>query len=142
MRACNGASARPYPYGGSYQASRCNDTKQWKPPKWEKLARYPNDTATAEADRLYQADPSGTRESCVSEDGVFDLTGNVAEWVRRTYPTQKNYSHVIKGCFWSGCFHTREVSCAFKNPAHPGDFRSYEVGFRCCSEVGEVDGGR
>ena len=70
---------------------------------------------------------------CVSEEGVYDLTGNVAEWVRRDGPaTRPGYEHVLKGCYWAGCYHEPEPNCAFRNSAHPGTFRTYEAGFRCC----------
>ena len=39
----------------------------------------------------------------------------------------------MKGCYWSGCYGGSPPSCGFVNPAHPGTFRSYEAGFRCCA---------
>ena len=132
---CAPAKARPklpYPYGTSYQRSRCNDDKVWKVPSWSTLATWPSAAAQAEAKRLYQADPSGRRAGCVSAEGVVDLTGNVAEWVVRSFPNAKNYDHVMKGCYWSGCYGGSPPSCSFVNPAHPGTFRTYEAGFRCC----------
>jgi formylglycine-generating enzyme required for sulfatase activity len=94
-----------------------------------------DEVAVAEATRLFQADMSGARADCVSDEGVFDLTGNVAEWVRRRGPAPRpGYEHVLKGCYWAGCFHDPRPSCAFTNSAHPGTFRTYEAGFRCCAD--------
>jgi formylglycine-generating enzyme required for sulfatase activity len=132
VRACQGAHARPYPYGAVYKRGVCNDDKVWRSPNWTVLGTWPSSAAKAEADRLYQADPSGSRPGCASEEGVFDLTGNVAEWVRRSFPNRTNYDHVMKGCYWAGCYGGSAPSCAFVNPAHPGAFRTYEAGFRCC----------
>jgi formylglycine-generating enzyme required for sulfatase activity len=70
----------------------------------------------------------------VSQEGVVDLTGNVAEWVARSFPHTNNYDHVLKGCYWAGCYGGSPPSCAFVNSAHPGAFRTYEAGFRCCRE--------
>jgi len=135
VRACEGATKRPYPYGATYVRGRCNDDKTWISPSWSTLGTYPSDAAKKEAARLYQADPSGSRAGCASEDGVMDLTGNVAEWVVRSFPTSTGYEHVMKGCYWSGCYGGSNPSCKFVNPAHPGTFRTYEAGFRCCTEA-------
>ncbi len=132
VRACEGSSARPYPYGTTYARGTCNDDKTWKSPDWTALGTWPADAGVAEAERLYQADPSGSRTGCASQEGVYDLTGNVAEWVRRSYAHANNYDHVMKGCYWAGCYGGSNPSCAFVNPAHPSGFRTYEAGFRCC----------
>jgi formylglycine-generating enzyme required for sulfatase activity len=134
VRACNGTSKRPYPYGTTYAKGTCDDDKTWISPNWTTLGAYPSDAALAEAQRLYQADPSGLRAKCVSEEGALDLTGNVAEWVVRSFPNANNYDHVMKGCYWAGCYGGSPPSCGFVNPAHPGTFRTYEAGFRCCMD--------
>jgi len=134
VRACEGPSGRPYPYGQSYARGTCNDDKTWISPNWTVLGTFPSDPAVMEVDRLYQGDPSGSRSGCVSEEGVMDLTGNVAEWVRRSFDHANNYPHVMKGCYWAGCYGGSNPSCAFTNPAHPSGFRSYEAGFRCCRD--------
>jgi len=134
VRACEGLSERAFPYGETYERGRCNDDQTWRSPSWMTLATWPSDAAMREAERLYQAEPSGTRPECASEEGVIDLTGNVAEWVRRSFPSRTGYDHVMKGCYWAGCYGGAPPSCAFVNPAHPSGFRSYEAGFRCCSD--------
>lgn len=133
--ACRGAADRPYPYGTSYVRSRCVDDLTWRSPNWTTLGSWPSAAAMAEATRLYQAQPSGSRAGCVTDEGVVDLTGNVAEWVVRSFPNRTNYDHVMKGCYWSGCYGGTGPSCAFVNPAHPGGFRTYEAGFRCCRDA-------
>jgi formylglycine-generating enzyme len=132
VRACNGTTKSPYPYGATYVRGKCTDDKTWISPNWTTLGTWPSAAAKTEAERLYQADPSGARTGCVSEEGVVDLTGNVAEWVTRSFPNVNNYDHVMKGCYWAGCYGGSPPSCAFVNPAHPGGFRTYEAGFRCC----------
>jgi hypothetical protein len=76
---------RPYPYGTTYKKGTCTDDKTWIAPNWTVLGTWPSAAAKAEAERLDQADPSGARAGCVSDEGVRDLTGNVAEWVRRSF---------------------------------------------------------
>jgi len=139
VRACEGASGRAYPYGDRYEPQACNDSKLWKSPDWTLMQTYPSPAAVEEAKRLLQAEASGSRDRCVSEEGVHDLTGNVAEWVVRSYPNPTNYGHLLKGCFWVGCKRSPHPSCDYQNFAHPGAFRTYEAGFRCCSARGETD---
>jgi Sulfatase-modifying factor enzyme 1 len=136
VRACEGPHGRRFPYGDTHRASACNDERPWLSVDWKSLALWPDPAAIAEATRLNQADASGSRTGCVSEEGVYDLTGNVAEWVRRDgRDTRPGYEHVLKGCYWAGCYHEPEPNCAFRNSAHPGTFRTYEAGFRCCRSL-------
>ena len=78
VRACEGPRARKYPYGDRYREGVCNDDHPWILVHWKALAKWPRDEALEEATRLLQADMSGARAECVSEEGVYDLTGNVA----------------------------------------------------------------
>src|SRR4029079_10467906 len=84
----------------------------------------------AEAERLWQGEPSGTRESCVSPYGVHDMTGNVDEWV--VNESGKPYKSGLKGGYW-GPVRTR---CRPMTVAHNEDFSFYQIGFRCCGETG------
>jgi formylglycine-generating enzyme required for sulfatase activity len=134
VRACEGSGGRRFPYGSEHRASACNDDRLWIEVQWKALAKWPAPEATEEATRLYQADMSGARVACVSEDGVYDLTGNVAEWVRRSGPSPRpGFDHVLKGCYWAGCYHEPQPNCTFANRAHASSFRTYEAGFRCCT---------
>jgi len=60
--ACAGlGDGRAFPYGGAHVQDRCNEA-----------------TAAGVPQNLSRA---GARERCVTPEGVFDLLGNVAEWV-------------------------------------------------------------
>jgi len=133
-RACRGRAGTTLPYGDTHRPGRCTDDKTWKSPNWPVLATHPHPAATREADRLFDADPSGQRTQCKSADGAFDMTGNVAEWVKRTRNFHTRHDHVLMGCYWSGCFKGATPSCSSANTAHPGDFRTAEAGFRCCRD--------
>jgi formylglycine-generating enzyme required for sulfatase activity len=86
-------------------------------------------------DRVYQGTPSGSLEECDGGFGVFDLLGNVEEWVVRTEPHANNYPHVMKGCYWAGCYGGKKPTCGSTNPNHDSGFRYYETGFRCCMDA-------
>ncbi len=133
VRACQGPKGQTYPYGNKFEPGRCNDDGVFRSVNWKLLGSWPSEAATREVEKLDQSNPSGQREGCVSPEGVFDLTGNVAEWVVRTRKNETNYSHVVKGCFWGRCFRVpHEPACDYVNFAHPAGFRSYEMGIRCC----------
>lgn len=135
VRACEGPHHRAFPYGTRYVEGTCNDDGVFRDAKWKVLGRWPSDDAKEEARRLDQSEASGARAACVSEEGVFDLTGNAAEWVVRTRKSETNFDHVLKGCFWGKCFRKPHTpSCDYVNFAHPGTFRSYETTFRCCAD--------
>ncbi|WP_437283189.1 SUMF1/EgtB/PvdO family nonheme iron enzyme [Sorangium sp. So ce375] len=133
--ACQGSEAFVYPYGNTHEAERCNDNKTWRAPDEGALNTWPSDEALAEVRALYQGEPSGSRRGCASAFGVHDMTGNVEEWVVRTQYHVNENPHVLKGCYWSGCFGGAKPRCGSTNPAHGDGFRYYETGFRCCRDV-------
>jgi formylglycine-generating enzyme required for sulfatase activity len=133
--ACQGAEASAYPYGDAWKSGACNDEKTWIAPDEATLNTWPSDAARAEVDALYQAVPSGSMPGCASGYRVYDLTGNVEEWVVRTRYHVNEYPHVLKGCYWSGCFGGSKPRCESTNPAHADGFRFYETGFRCCRDA-------
>lgn len=133
--ACEGPNQSIYPYGDAHIDGECNDYKTWKAPNEGVLNTWPSQAAQDEVDKLYQAEPSGSLPGCVSGYGVFDLTGNVEEWVVRTKPHVNNYPHVMKGCYWSGCYGGSKPKCSSTNPAHADGFKYYETGFRCCADM-------
>jgi len=143
---CQGEDLQPFPYGMQYRPGVCNDDKIWRVPNWSLIAKFDpanpekNPDALKHVMQLNQSERSGERQQCQSQDGVFDLTGNVAEWVvntkRRGSSTDgKINPFVMKGCYWSKCLHGKPPSCAFTNPNHAASFRSYEAGFRCCKKL-------
>ena len=145
-QACQGMSKMPFPYGPEYKEGVCNDDKVWRSPIWPLVARYnpanpdSNPAARDHINYLNQSEISGKRAGCITDEGVFDLTGNVAEWVRNTRKIPSNADgsvsgHNIKGCYWAKCYKNNRPSCAFTNPNHASSFRSYETGFRCCRPI-------
>lgn len=75
--------------------------------------------------------PAGTHEQCVNDFGVFDMVGNVHEWVA----TDLSLEH---GTFAGGYFLDTSINgegCNYATRAHAHDYHDYSTGFRCCRDV-------
>lgn len=126
--ACTGPQHKTYPYGNVYKRGTCNDDKtNWIPVPWQTMGTPAWDKWAKEQ---YKGEPSGNRPACVSDDGVYDMTGNVAEWV---VEPKNPHGYVVKGGYWYGVLQGTPT-CGFVNPAHAPGFNSYEFGFRCCED--------
>jgi hypothetical protein len=125
--ACEGQERLPYPYGYERNAEACNIDKP-HPDVNENALANPK-TRAAEVERLWQGETSGSRESCVSPYGAFDMTGNVDEWV--VNEGGMPYKSGLKGGYW-GPVRDR---CRPMTTAHNEGFAFYQIGFRCCSDA-------
>lgn len=132
LRACGGPASTTYPYGPSYQPSACNEGRAVHPvvelfgdaADWS--ARQMNDP------RLNQlpgtVDETGANPDCVSAEGVFDLHGNLHEWVADA-----------EGTFRGGFYVDAKINgagCRYRTTAHGRAYHDYSTGFRCCADAG------
>jgi formylglycine-generating enzyme required for sulfatase activity len=125
--ACEGPERNPYPYGTTRAAEACNIDKPHLDVD-EKALADPKRSA-AEAMRLWQGETSGARAGCVSSYGVYDMTGNVDEWV--VNEGGKPWRSASKGGYWG---RVRDA-CRPTTTAHDETFPYYEIGFRCCADA-------
>ena len=85
--ACEGPENSPFPYGWQRDPSKCNMDNLYIKPELPdgggEFLFYSSDRVVAfqELSRLDRSVPSGSMESCHSGFGIYDLTGNVDEWV-------------------------------------------------------------
>jgi formylglycine-generating enzyme required for sulfatase activity len=152
-RACEGLAQNAYPYG-DHVPGVCNDDELWKVYDQSKLNGWPWTVSKPEIDtldelftaagavstsgqvaadhvaELYQAEGSGVNADCHGPDFVFDLTGNVEEWTRRSDGGGgPEFSGSLKGRYWA-----EARTCQSAVTTHGDGFRFYEIGFRCCSD--------
>jgi formylglycine-generating enzyme required for sulfatase activity len=119
MNACT-SDGRDWPYGKDYDAQACN-TVDRKPTAC-------NGPAVTSAYPSCQA-PAGPY------DQVFDLSGNVSEWVDASQETGTDWPDlrcVIMG--GSYVHYWGDVSCAGATLEWPCNAKHPEFGFRCCSK--------
>ena len=123
--ACEGSERLPYPYGLARDKQACNIDKPHPAVNEQALANAK--TREAEVARLWQGEFSGARAQCKSSYGVFDMTGNVDEWVVNEAGVP--FKSGLKGGYW-GPVRDR---CRPMTTVHGEDFSFYQIGFRCCS---------
>ena len=133
--ACEGPERLPYPYGYTRNPEACNIDRTYILP--DNDAFGDPRTRAAEVARIDQRDPSGTREGCVSAYGVHDMTGNVDEWVIFEAGKEKDkpYKSALKGGYWGPVRNRCRPMTTDHNQWHLG----YQIGFRCCVDVGSHD---
>ena len=124
-RACHSNDSRPWSRGFTPERKSCNNGHEWVP--W---SFNPNGKNDKEVARLLRSSPSGYYPKCQTPEGVFDLDGNVEEWVLAERPGHK-WPGTLKGGFWAKPY----TKCNGSNDVHEPSFRFYETGFRCCRDL-------
>jgi formylglycine-generating enzyme len=131
--ACEGEAMLPYTYGYVRDPTICVLDRLYIEPgdaflRWDACLADP--ACKARFARLDQREPAGASAKCVSPFGVFDMNGNVNEWVEvpgATYPKRSG----LKGGWWGPVRNRCRPTVRF----HKEDDWGYEVGFRCCEDA-------
>ena len=95
------------------------------PGVWAKL----NDPGLGQVDGALSR--TGEHAECVNEFGVFDMVGNLHEWVATDPAT-------VHGTFAGGYYLDTALNgdgCLYKTQAHAHDYHDYSTGFRCCGSA-------
>jgi formylglycine-generating enzyme len=126
--ACEGVQLKPYPFGYTRDATACNIDKPYLIP--DNVAYDDPRTRAEEISRVSQSEPSGVRQRCVSDYGVYDMTGNVDEWVLNERGTLRGpeFQSGLKGGYWGPVRNRCRPTTTDHNHWHHG----YQIGFRCC----------
>jgi formylglycine-generating enzyme len=133
VAACEGPDETPFPYGWRREPEKCNFDNKWINPILDRVYSKDPEVQRAELLRLDRSLPSGARPDCKSGFGVFDLTGNVDEWVRADDERSNRRSRFagLKGGAWG---HVRNA-CRPVTTSHPPEFTYYFISFRCCADA-------
>ncbi len=154
-RACQGSRGQAYPYGVSERKGVCNSGKDHlfgrifgsNPRNWVHSA-FNSPQLNKEPGFLTKA---GEMTQCRSEDGVYDMLGNVHEWVSDRVTT--SFMETLKtdgrarhdqpwkpgnAMFLGGFYATTNEhgpGCHFVTVAHDRRYHDYTTGFRCCADL-------
>lgn len=120
----------PYPYGDGYHrdSKACNTDNPLRHDINISHARHKGDPDATKLDAMLI--PSGSRKTCVSPFGVYDLVGNLDEWVLND--NQFGYKTGLKGGHvWGVRARCRPMTTGH-NGSSPSYFTWYETSSRCC----------
>ena len=154
-RACQGKRGSLYPYGNHWKAGKCNsdrphllslrfgaDARRWR------YEDFNDPTLDQEPGFL---EKTGAFNQCGGDHDVYDLVGNLHEWVSDTVDdalieamdaeeVTRNHqpSRTGNGVFLGGFFSTHQElgpGCKFTTVAHEPAYHDYSTGFRCCASA-------
>lgn len=131
-KACEGPENKPFPYGYVRDPSVCNGDQPWDNPDKKKIL----DRDPVELERLWKGKPSGSQPGCVSDYGVFDMTGNADELAASEthfpFKPRENFDNVTTGGPW---YYGVRNMCRPKIYTHDESFAYYYLSWRCCAEA-------
>ena len=129
--ACRGPEARAWGYGAHREPGRCND--QGKNPVLTLYGRGHWNWATMNQPDLNQLPSTlaktGDHDGCTNGYGVYDMVGNLHEWVADP-----------SGTFYGGYYQDvasvgHGEGCGYQTTAHEARYHDYSTGFRCCADL-------
>lgn len=150
QKACKGRAGFKYPYGKDEEKGRCNTGKVHLPaqlfgvPPGGYHEQHLNDPRLNREPGFLAK--TGQHAGCVSDYGVFDMVGNLHEWVAddvnaalpRKIPIPagvQNLGRRGNAVFMGGYFsshHEHGRGCEYVTTHHAPDYHDYSTGFRCC----------
>lgn len=129
MAACRGQQNRKFPYGDYFEPGKCNVAREAHPaqvlhgdPSIRHLDPRLNLVHQGARPLLQK---TGAEPTCASQwgaDAVFDMVGNLDEWVDDAEGT-------FAGGFYSRGTHD---GCDARISSHPFNYFDYSLGTRCC----------
>lgn len=114
--ASGGYKRLAYPYGNAYDSSRCRTHVD------------PNELMES------AVVAAGSLDSCVSSYGIYDLSGNAAEWVVKPFIVERDTNGAPYRHFAGGYWGSKAMSGTASLYRTTLDKRK-DIGFRCCKDI-------
>jgi formylglycine-generating enzyme required for sulfatase activity len=130
VTACRGDPPHAFPYGDDREKGACNDAGisplhvYYPEAPWVYTGGPMNDPRLNQTPRTVAK--TGEYARCTNGFGVYDMVGNLHEWVMSARPT-----------FRGGYFQDTRINgngCAYRTTAHEAGYHDYSTGFRCCAD--------
>jgi formylglycine-generating enzyme required for sulfatase activity len=133
LRACKGPGATKFPYGAEHKDGACNGESTVAPLSYMPPPKQYPDMENMNNPGLNQIEGTvartGAYASCTNAFGVFDMVGNLHEWVA---------SDVYGAEFLGGYYRDTTANgdgCDYQTTAHDRFYHDYSTGFRCCKDA-------
>jgi hypothetical protein len=140
QHACRGPKDTQFPYGDVRQPHKCNDDgrsplvaefgRGWQLGGRSSRVQHTN-WNRMNSPVLNQLTGTlahtGERSECTNAYGVYDMVGNLHEWVDDP-----------RGTFYGGFYQDTSQhgdGCSYVTTAHVASYHDYSTGFRCCANV-------
>ena len=133
VRACQGKNPKStFPYGDERKTGVCNDNgKSPLATYYATMKPAANEWDAMNDGRLNQIPgtvaKAGSHSGCTNALGVFDMVGNLHEWIDDP-----------AGTFLGGYYLDTKLNgdgCHYKTVRHDAAYHDYSTGFRCCADM-------
>lgn len=137
--ACMGGGSRKYPYGNTQSQGACNNGKRephildkYFPdvPHMQRTGKHFNDPALLQDPDFLER--TGSRKGCRTPEGIYDMDGNLSEWVSDTVQKPDGLHGTFAGDAFSGA---GKDGCGRWTSAHVTNYHDYSMGGRCCADA-------
>jgi len=127
-KAARGSDGRTWPWGNEWDNNNCNNT----------YASDPNMVALMlDMGKGKGPVPAGILEKSMSPYGVFDMAGNVEEWVYdwyNPYPYKPDAEGVVKSIRGGSWYHFQDYAMCYSRNKYAPDKGYNKLGFRCVKD--------
>lgn len=137
---CRGPKGTQFPYGAERRERVCNDDVRSHHPVVEATRRegLPGDKTWLDGMNLSAINQlpdtlakAGERTECVSSEGLYDMVGNLHEWVADADGT-------FRGGYYMDTTRNGD-GCSYQTTAHDFEYHDYSTGFRCCADPETIE---
>jgi formylglycine-generating enzyme len=129
VAACRGPDWTTWPYGEVHQPGLCIDSGRTAPLQRLYSGADMYENRNMNDPRLNQLEgtlaQTGAAPACTNAYGVFDMVGNINEWVD---------DKTMRGGFYLDVEELGE-GCDYATRVHSNVYNDYSTGFRCCADA-------